>query len=150
MAPHSGKVWVKTILATSSGRTVWRKDWCKESWKASGEGADQQQPGSRIWKNGPSWTLLVHHNWRPIGKDGEKSSKSQQQNDFKLDVTIGELASCRIQPSQRAGPLQRPVVLYGTFCMVSFVRRANTLTLIVGRNEKQQNRIATIQNVNLC
>ena len=30
-------------------------------------------------KIGPSWTLLVHHNWRPIGKDGEKSSKSQQR-----------------------------------------------------------------------
>ena len=23
----------------------------------------------------PSWTLLVHHNWRPIGKDGEKITK---------------------------------------------------------------------------
>ena len=30
------------------GRTVWRKDWCKERWKASGQGADQQRPGSRI------------------------------------------------------------------------------------------------------
>ena len=65
-------------LATSSGRTVWRKGWCKGRWKASGEGADQQRPGSRIWKNGPSWTLLLHHNWRPIGRDDEKSSKLQQ------------------------------------------------------------------------
>ena len=28
--------------------TVLRKELCKERWKASGEGADQQRPGSRI------------------------------------------------------------------------------------------------------
>ena len=66
-------------LATSSGQTVWRTDWGKRIWKASGEGADQQRPVSRIWKNGRSWTLLLQHNWRTIGKDGEKSSKSQRR-----------------------------------------------------------------------
>ena len=42
----------------------------------NGQTSNDLVPG--LLKNGPSWTLLEHHNWRPIGKDGEKLSKSQQ------------------------------------------------------------------------
>ena len=33
-------------------KTALKKDWYSGRWKASGEGADQQRPGSRILKTG--------------------------------------------------------------------------------------------------
>ena len=45
-----------------------------------GEKIDAREDGRQAEKgqtSRPSWTLLVHHNWRLVGKDGEKSSKSQ-------------------------------------------------------------------------
>ena len=50
--------------------------------RKDGRQAEKEQT-SKTWfqdlKEWTSWTLLVHHNWRPIGKYGEKSSKSQQR-----------------------------------------------------------------------
>ena len=50
-----------------------------------GEKTDARKDGRQAEKGQtsndlvPGFERVVHHNWRPIGKDGEKSSKSQQR-----------------------------------------------------------------------